>query len=82
MLVLASAAVTVVVIVVAVAVILGLFLAFGPLRRGESIKDDVEADMGPLGTTQPLTGPTREEIRREEGLTPDFDEEKLDERNE
>lgn len=82
MLVLASTAVTVIIIVVAVAVVVGLLLVLGPLRRGENIKDDVEASMGPLGTTEPLSGPTREEIRREEGLTPDFDEEKLDERNE
>jgi phosphate/sulfate permease len=82
MLVLASTAVTVIVIVVAVAVVGGLLLVLGPLRRGENLRDDVGADMGPLGTTQPLSGPTRDEVRREEGLTPDFDEEKLDERNE
>jgi hypothetical protein len=82
MLVIASTAVTVIVIVVAVAVVLGLLLAFGPLRRGESLRDDVGTDMGPLGTTQPLTEPTRNEVREEEGLVPEFDEEKLDERNE
>jgi hypothetical protein len=82
MLVIASTGVTILIIVVAVAVVVGLLLLLGPLRRGENLKDDVEADMGPLGTTQPLTEPTRDEIRREEGLAPDFDEEKLDERNE
>jgi hypothetical protein len=82
MLVLASAVVTVVVIVAIVVVIGAVFLLFGPLRGGESIRDDVEADMGPLGTTRGLSDPTRDEIRREEGLTPDFDEEKLDQRNE
>jgi hypothetical protein len=82
MLVLASTAVTVVIIVAAVVVIGAVFLLFGPLRRGESLRDDVEADMGPLGTGPRLTDPTREEIRREEGLTPEFDEEKLDRENE
>ena len=82
MLVLASTALTVVFIVVGVAVVVGLLLVLGPLRRGENLRDSVEADMGPLGTTQPLTDPTREEFRREEGLEPEFDEEKLDERNE
>ena len=82
MLVLASTALTIVFIVVGVAVVVGLLLALGPLRRGENVKDDVEASMGPLGTTEPLSPATDEEIRSEEGLTPDFDEEKLDERNE
>jgi hypothetical protein len=82
MLVLASTAVTVVIIVAAVVVIGAVFLLFGPLRGGESIRDDVGADMGPLGTGSTLSDPTREEVRREEGLTPEFDEEKLDERNE
>ena len=82
MLVIASTAVTVVIIVAAVVVVLALLFLLGPLRRGENLRDDVEADMGPLGTTQPLSEPTREEIRAEEGLTPEFDEEKLDERNE
>ena len=82
MLVLASTAVTVLVIV-GIVVLLGVaFAALGPMRRGESIRDDVEADMGPLGTTRGLGDPTREELRSEEGLTPDFDEEKLDQRNE
>ena len=82
MLVIASTGVTILIIVVAVAVVVGLLLLLGPLRRGENLKDDVGASMGPLGTTEPLSGATREEIRSEEGLTPDFDEEKLDERNE
>jgi hypothetical protein len=54
----------------------------GPLRSGENIKNDVGADMGPLRTTHPLSEPTQDDVRREEGITPEFDEEKLDERNE
>ena len=82
MLVLASTAVTVLVIV-AIVVIAGLaFALLGPLRRGESIRDDVEADMGPLARGRALSDPTRDEVRREEGLTPDFDEERLDRENE
>jgi hypothetical protein len=82
MLVVASAALTVVIVVVAVVVVVGLLLLLGPLRRGESIRDDVEADLGPLARGREFSDPTREEIRREEGLTPDFDEERLDRENE
>jgi hypothetical protein len=82
MLVLASTALTVIFIVVGVAVVVGLLLLLGPLRSGENIKNDVGADMGPLRTTHPLSEPTQDDVRREEGITPEFDEEKLDERNE
>jgi hypothetical protein len=52
MVVLAS---TTVVIVVIVAVVLAIGLAIvllGPLRRGEAQRDDISADIGPIGRTQ------------------------------
>ena len=78
MVVVASAVVTVVIVVGAVALVLVVFLAFGPLSRGESLRDDVQAEMGPLGTTPGLSEETREELAGDRG----FDEERLDQRNE
>ena len=42
--VIASTLVTVLIVIGVVVVVVAVFLAFGPLRSGESIRDDVEAD--------------------------------------
>jgi len=52
MLVLASTVLTVVIVVAVVLVVCVLLLTFGPLSRGEQQRDDVEAEIGPLGVAQ------------------------------
>jgi hypothetical protein len=64
-------------VVVLIAVV---FLAFGPLRQGESVRDDVEADQL-MRHGYELSPETEDEVRRVEGLTYD-DEARLDRENE
>jgi len=78
--VLASTLVTVLIVIGVVLLIGAVFLAFGPLRSGESIRDDVEADER-LRKGHELSPETEDEVRREEGLALD-DEARLDRQNE
>jgi hypothetical protein len=78
--VLASTLVTVLIVVGVVLLIGAVFLAFGPLRSGESIRDDVETDER-LRKGHELSPETEDEVRHEEGLTID-DEARLDRENE
>ena len=78
MLVLASTVVTVVIIVAVVALLIVLLLVFGPLSRGERTRDDIEAEMGPLGVTR--VGEEPEESRGDAGGL--YSEERLDRENE
>ena len=78
--VVASTLVTVLIVIGIVLLIGAVFLAFGPLRSGENIRDDVEADER-LRKGHELSPETEEEVRREEGLTFD-DEARLDRENE
>jgi hypothetical protein len=79
--VIASTLVTVLIVIGVVVLIVVVFLAFGPLRSGESIRDDVEADEL-LRHGHELSPETEDEVRGEEGLTPVDDEARLDRENE
>ncbi|HEY2741339.1 MAG TPA: hypothetical protein VGI69_04065 [Gaiellaceae bacterium] len=74
MLVLASTALTVVIIVAVVLVLGVVLLAFGPLSRGERSRDDIEAEMGPLGVTR--VGEEAEESKADHSDL--YSEERLD----
>jgi hypothetical protein len=76
MLVLASTVVTVVIVVVAVAVVGALVLVLGRRTSGDEIRENIEADQGPLGVGD-IRSP--EEPRERGGL---YDEERLDRENE
>jgi hypothetical protein len=78
--VIASTGVTILIVVGVVLLIGAVFLAFGPLRSGESIRDDVEADEL-LRHGHELSPETEDEVRQEEGLAMD-DEARLDRENE
>jgi hypothetical protein len=78
--VIASTLVTVLIVIGVVAVIVAVFLAFGPLRSDEAIRDDVEADEF-VRHGHELSPTTEDEVRREEGLVMD-DEARLDRENE
>jgi len=78
--VIASALVTVLIVIGVVLLIAAVLLAFGPLRSGENIRDDVEADEL-LRHGHELSPETEDEVRREEGLAFD-DEARLDRENE
>jgi len=78
--VIASALVTVLIVIGMVLLIAAVLLAFGPLRSGENIRDDVEADEL-LRHGHELSPETEDEVRREEGLAFD-DEARLDRENE
>jgi len=78
--VIASTLVTVLIVIGVVLLIGAVLLAFGPLRSGENIRDDVEADEL-LRHGHELSPETEDEVRREEGLVVD-DEARLDRENE
>ena len=78
--VIANALVTVLIVIGVVLLIAAVLLAFGPLRSGENIRDDVEADEL-LRHGHELSPETEDEVRREEGLAFD-DEARLDRENE
>jgi hypothetical protein len=78
--VIASTLVTVLIVIGVVLLIGAVLLAFGPLRSGENIRDDVEADEL-LRHGHQLSPETEDEVRREEGLAFD-DEARLDRENE
>ena len=81
MLVVASAVVTVLIVVAIVAGLGILFVALGPLSRREELRDQVGAELGPMGTSA-LKQEALEELRDEDtGAGPDA-EERLDEENE
>ena len=79
--VIASTLVTVLIVIGIVLLIGAVFLAFGPLRSGENLRDDVEADEL-LRHGHEFSPETEDEIRREEGLTAFDDEARLDRENE
>ena len=82
MLVLASTVVTVL-IVVAIVVVIGVVLAaFGPLSKREEERDDLAADMGPLGTARLDRVETQEELGDDAGRFDPGAEERLDQENE
>lgn len=78
--VIASTLVTVLIVIGVVLLIGAVLVAFGPLRSGENIRDDVEADEL-LRHGHELSPETEAEVRREEGLAFD-DEARLDRENE
>jgi len=78
--VIASTLVTVLIVIGVVLLIGAVLVAFGPLRSGENIRDDVEADEL-LRHGHELSPETEDEVRREEGLAFD-DEARLDRENE
>ena len=82
MLVLASTLVTVVIVIAGVAVVAGLFLALGPLSGREGQRDDLGAEMGPLGTARLDPEETRQEVEGDSGWSGPDAEERLDQRNE
>jgi hypothetical protein len=78
MLVLASTAVTIIFIIAILIVLAIALVAFGPLTRSERARDDLDAEMGPLGVTG--VGEEPEEARPDEGGL--YSEERLDRENE
>jgi hypothetical protein len=78
--VIASTLVTVLIVIGVVLLIGAVLVAFGPLRSGENIRDDVEADEL-LRHGHELSPETEDEVRREKGLAFD-DEARLDRENE
>jgi hypothetical protein len=82
MLVLASTAVTVVIVVAVVVVVGVLFVALGPLSPREQRRDDIGAEMGPLGTGRLSEEQTREELGDDAGRFAPDAEERLDQENE
>jgi hypothetical protein len=77
--VIASTLVTVLIIVGIVVVVGVAFVALGPLSGREQLRDDIDAGTL-LGGDLPEEA--REEWRRQEGLTDERDEERLDRENE
>jgi uncharacterized membrane protein YcjF (UPF0283 family) len=69
MLVLASTVVTVVIVIAVVVVVGVLFVALGPLSPREQLRDDVGAEMGPMGTGR-ISEETQDELRDASGLPP------------
>jgi hypothetical protein len=82
MLVFASTVLTIVIVIAVVAVIAVVFLAFGPLSSREERRDDLGAEMGPLGTARLDEQETREEVGDDSGWAGPDAEERLDQRNE
>jgi hypothetical protein len=79
--VIASTLVTILIVIGVVVAIVAVFLAFGPLRSGESIQDDVEADEF-IRHGHELSPETEDEAFRDTHPTVVDDEARLDRENE
>jgi hypothetical protein len=81
MVVLAITTVAVILIVVGVVAVVGvIFVALGPMSSREQARDDLGAEMGPLGTARLSQDQTREELGDDSGWAGPDAEEKLDQR--